>query len=137
MEVSPFILGGETRRSIGHLCGICLQMGRQAPHPGEDGYSPRYPLVAPFAQGAKPSSVTVSKDTAHRYFVSILLEEDIKPLPVGNSQVGLDLGLKSMAITSGGHTYGNPQFAASDEKKLAKAQRRHAKKKKGSKKGFP
>ena len=47
--------------------------------------------------------------------------------------IGLDLGLKSMVITSDGHTYGNPKFFAQDEKKLAKAQRRHAKKKKGSK----
>jgi putative transposase len=47
--------------------------------------------------------------------------------------VGLDLGLKSLVITSDGHAHGNPKFAASDEKKLAKAQRRQAKKKKGSK----
>jgi putative transposase len=62
-----------------------------------------------------------------------LVEEDIKSLPVVNKQVGLDLGLKSMVIMSTGETVGNPKFAARDEKKLAKAQRRHAKKKKGSK----
>ncbi len=77
----------------------------------------------PLPKGCKPTTVTVS----------ILVEEDIKHLAVINKQVGLDLGLKSMVITSDGHTYGNPKFAASDEKKLAKAQRRHAKKKKGSK----
>src|SRR6266480_3346174 len=87
----------------------------------------------PLPTGCKPSSVTITKDCAHRYFVSILVEEEIKHLPVGNSQVGLDLGLKSMVITSDGHTYGNPKFFSKDEKKLAKAQRRHAKKKKGSK----
>jgi putative transposase len=38
-----------------------------------------------------------------------------------------------MVVTSDGHTYGNPKFFAKDEKNLAKAQRRHAKKKKGSK----
>jgi putative transposase len=83
--------------------------------------------------GCKPSSVTITKDEAERYFVSILVEEDIKPLEVTPKMVGLDLGLKSMVITSDGHTYGNPKFFAKDEKKLAKAQRRHAKKKKGSK----
>ncbi len=87
----------------------------------------------PLPKGCTPTTVTVSKDGAHRYFVSILVEEDIKHLVVINKQVGLDLGLKSMVITSDGHTYGNPQFFAKDEKKLAKAQRRHAKKKKGSK----
>src|SRR3989440_233486 len=84
-------------------------------------------------KGCKPTTVIISKDCANRYFVSILVEEDIKHLPVVNKQVGLDLGLKSMVITSDGHTFGNPKFFAKDEKKLAKAQRRHAKKKKGSK----
>ncbi len=87
----------------------------------------------PLPKGAKPSSVTVSKDTAGRYFVSILIEEDIKFLPVVKSQVGLDLGLKSMVITSDGHTSGNPTFFHKDEKKLARAGRRLSKKQKGSK----
>jgi putative transposase len=84
-------------------------------------------------EGTKPSSVTVTKDCANRYFVSILVEEEMKPLPVVNRQVGLDLGLKSMVILSTGEAVGNPQFFRADEKKLAKAQRRHARKKKGSK----
>ena len=75
--------------------------------------------------------MTVSKDTANRYFVSILVEEDIQPLPEVNKQVGLDLGLKSMVILSTGETVGNPKFFHQDEKKLARAQRRLAKKKKG------
>jgi putative transposase len=87
----------------------------------------------PLPDSCKPSSITITKDEANRYFVSILVEEDIKPLEVTPKTVGLDLGLKSMVITSDGHTYGNPQFFTKDEKKLAKAQRRHAKKKKGSK----
>ncbi len=84
-------------------------------------------------EGCKPSSITITKDEANRYFVSILVEEDIKPFPVVNKMVGLDLGLKSMVITSDGHTYGNPKFFAQDEKKLTTLQRRHAKKKKGAK----
>ncbi len=87
----------------------------------------------PLPGGYQPGSVTISKDEAERYFVSLLLEEDIKPLEVTPKMVGLDLGLKSMVITSDGQTYGNPKFFAKEEKKLAAAQRRHAKKKKGSK----
>ncbi|MFL5663052.1 MAG: RNA-guided endonuclease TnpB family protein [Ktedonobacteraceae bacterium] len=87
----------------------------------------------PLPDGCKPSSVTITKDEAERSFVSILIEEDIKPLEVTPKTVGLDLGLKSMVITSDGHTFGNPKFFSQDEKKLAKAQRRHAQKKKGSK----
>ncbi len=87
----------------------------------------------PLPKDAKPTTVTVTKDTAGRYFVSILVEEDIAPLPIITKQVGLDLGLKSMVITSDGEHVGNPRYFRKDEKKLAKAQRRHAKKKKGSK----
>ncbi len=86
----------------------------------------------PLPEGCTPSSLTITKDEANRYFVSILVEEDIKPLPIVNKQIGLDLGLKSMVITSDGHTYGNPRFFAQDEKKLAKLQRRYTRKKKGS-----
>ncbi len=83
--------------------------------------------------GSKPTTVTVRKDTAQRYFVSLLVEEEIKHLPQVEQEVGLDLGLKSMVVLSTGETIGNPQFAARDEKKLAKAQRRLSKKQKGSK----
>ena len=86
----------------------------------------------PLPDSCNPTTVTISKDGAGRYFVSVLVEEDIAPLPVTPNMVGLDLGLKSMVITSDGHTYGNPRFFAKDEKKLATAQRRHAKKRKGS-----
>jgi len=87
----------------------------------------------PLPEGCKPTSITISKDTANRYFVCFLVEEEIKPLPVVNKQVGLDLGLKSMVILSTGETVGNPKFFHKDEKKLARAQRRHAKKNQGSK----
>jgi putative transposase len=83
--------------------------------------------------GAKPSRVTVSKDGTNRYFISMLVEADIAHLPVTEKTVGADLGLKSFVILSDGETVGNPTFFHKDEKKLAKAQRRHAKKKKGSK----
>ena len=83
--------------------------------------------------GAHPSSVTISKDGANRYFVSILVEEDIAHLPPTEQTIGADLGLKSFVVFSDGEVIGNPTFFAKDEKKLAKAQRRHAKKKKGSK----
>ena len=35
----------------------------------------------PLPKDAKPTTITISKDTAGRYFVSFLVEEDIKPLP--------------------------------------------------------
>jgi putative transposase len=87
----------------------------------------------PLPDEAQPSSVTVSKDKSGRYFVSILVEEGIGTLPLINKAVGIDLGLKSFLITSDGKTIPNAKYYARDEKKLAKAQRQHARKKKGSK----
>src|SRR5438094_4779355 len=86
----------------------------------------------PLGDAARPTTVTVSKDTAGRYFVSILVEEDIAPRVPVNKVVGLDLGLKSMVVTSAGEAIGNPKFFARGAKKLARAQRRLSKKKKGS-----
>jgi putative transposase len=67
-------------------------------------------LHRPLPQGVKPSSVTVSKDRANRYFVSLLVEEDIKPLPLTPKMVGLDLGIKSIVTLSTGENIGNPRF---------------------------
>ena len=82
---------------------------------------------------AKPTTVTISKDAADRYFVSILIEEEVAHLEPTAQTVGADLGLKDFVILSTGEKVGNPKFFIKDEKKLAKAQRRHAKKRKDSK----
>ena len=87
----------------------------------------------PLPKGCKPSSVTVTKDCADRYFVSLLIEEDIAHLKPVEQSIGADLGLKDFVILSTGETIGNPKFFHKDEKKLAKAQRRLAQKQKGSK----
>jgi putative transposase len=83
--------------------------------------------------GTVPTTVTVSRDTAGRYFVCILLEEEIVPLPSVEAQVGIDLGLHDVVVLDSGEKMGNPRFFAQDEKQLTKAQRRLAKKKLGSK----
>jgi putative transposase len=87
----------------------------------------------PLPEGTKPASVTVTKDCADRYFVSMLVEEDIKQLEPVEQSIGADLGLKDFVALSDGEIVGNPKFFQKDEKKLAKAQRRHARKQKGSK----
>ena len=79
-----------------------------------------------------PSSVTISKDRAGRYFVSMLCEFDVKPMPISNKAVGIDLGLNDLFITSDGNKSGNPRHTRRYEKKLAHLQRKLAKKQKGS-----
>ncbi|MDC5753619.1 RNA-guided endonuclease InsQ/TnpB family protein [Vibrio europaeus] len=80
----------------------------------------------------EPSTITISKDSAGRYFVSCLCRFEPKPLPISKSTVGIDLGLKDLVITSDGFKSGNPQHTKRHAKKLAKAQRTLSKKKKGS-----
>jgi putative transposase len=83
----------------------------------------------PLPDGVIPSSVTITKDRAERYFISMLVEEDIAHLQPCDESIGADLGLKSFVVLSDGEIVGNPRFFARDEKKLARAARRHAKKK--------
>ena len=58
----------------------------------------------------KPSTVTISKDPADQYFVSFLVEESIKCLPVSKKMIGVDLGLLDTVATSEGSKFGNPRF---------------------------
>lgn len=80
----------------------------------------------------EPSTVTVSRDSAGRYFVSCLCEFEPEALPVTPKMVGIDLGLKDLFVTSDGHRVGNPRHTATYAARLAKAQRRLSKKKLGS-----
>ncbi|WP_223869197.1 RNA-guided endonuclease InsQ/TnpB family protein [Candidatus Enterovibrio escicola] len=79
-----------------------------------------------------PLSLTVSKTKSGKYFVSILVKESINQLPVVNKTVGVDVGIKDLAICSDGIKFNNPRTTNKYAKKLAKASRQLAKKKKGS-----
>lgn len=79
-----------------------------------------------------PSSVTVSRDPAGRYFVSLTCEIEKEPLPTTNTSVGVDLGVTDLVVTSGGFKSGNPRHLDADLYRLRKAQRRLSKKQKGS-----
>lgn len=79
-----------------------------------------------------PSSVTVSRDSAGRYFVSLTCEVEKRPLPITNTSVGVDLGITDLVVTSSGFKSGNPRHLDSDLYRLGKAQRRLSKKQKGS-----
>jgi putative transposase len=79
-----------------------------------------------------PTSATVSKDPANRYYISFQVEEAIPPLPETDKRVGIDLGIKDVVITSDGVKFKNRRFFGQYEKKLAHAQRELSRKRKGS-----
>lgn len=95
------------------------------------------PLAIRFSRtipkAAKVTTVTVSKDTAGRYFISMLCDDAVASLPEAAGQIGIDLGLTHFAILSTGEKIAAPNVFRKNEKKLAKLQRRLAKKQKGSK----
>ncbi|WP_449483388.1 RNA-guided endonuclease InsQ/TnpB family protein [Streptomyces avidinii] len=72
-----------------------------------------------------PSTVTVAKDAAGRYFASFVVETGTDDtLPETAGQVGIDLGLTHFAILSDGTKIDSPRFLRRAEKKLKREQRR-------------
>lgn len=81
---------------------------------------------------AIPSSVTVTLDAAQRWHVSILVEDEVRPLERCGESVGVDMGLNDYAILSTGEKIDNPRHLKNQLKRLKKAQHDLARKQKGS-----
>ncbi|MEU5994863.1 RNA-guided endonuclease TnpB family protein [Spirillospora sp. NPDC047418] len=80
-----------------------------------------------------PSTVTVIKDAAGRYFCSFVVEtDDVQVPPDTTAEVGIDLGLEHFAVLSDGRKIGSPRFLRRAEKKLKKAQQALSRTQKGS-----
>lgn len=86
----------------------------------------------PLPDGADPSTVTVSRDTAGRWHISILVEDTVELLPASTNVVGVDAGITSLVTLSTGEKVTNPKHEKRDRKRLALAQRRLSRKAKGS-----
>ncbi|MFC7826236.1 RNA-guided endonuclease InsQ/TnpB family protein [Streptomyces sp. NPDC057375] len=86
---------------------------------------------------ATPTSVTVIKDAAGRYFASFVVDTDQAAdqarMPETDRTIGIDLGLAHFAVLSDGTKIDSPRFLRRAEKKLKKAQRELSRKQKGSK----
>ncbi|MET9630604.1 RNA-guided endonuclease TnpB family protein [Lentzea sp. NPDC006480] len=78
----------------------------------------------PLPEGATPSTVTVSRDAAGRWFVSLLCEDaGVRPFPTTDAVVGIDAGLDHLLVLSTGEKIGNPRHERRDSKRLVRAQR--------------
>jgi putative transposase len=87
----------------------------------------------PLPEGAQPSTVTVSRDAAGRWFVSLLVADPtVQPLPTTGAAVGIDAGITTLVTLSTGEKVSNPRHERADRGKLAKAQRALSRKAKGS-----
>lgn len=82
---------------------------------------------------AKIKSCTVSKTPSGKYFISILTETKIELKSMRSREVGIDLGLTHLAITSDGHKLDHPKQQIAKAKRLRKRrQAQLARKTKGS-----
>ena len=79
-------------------------------------------------------NATVSKEITNKYYVSVLVEEELLVEKVRpKSIVGLDLGIKDLVITSDGIKYSNEKVLMKFEKRLKRLQRKLSRQIKGSK----
>lgn len=79
-----------------------------------------------------PKTVTVSLDSAGRYFVSMMCEVQPTPLPAKANSVGVDVGIKDVAVTSDGFKSGAPKFARQHARRLKIEKRKLKRKTRGS-----
>ncbi|MEU7962157.1 RNA-guided endonuclease TnpB family protein [Streptomyces sp. NPDC049097] len=82
---------------------------------------------------AAPTSVTVTKDSCGRYFLSFVVDTEPDILPDMDHDTGIDLGLSAFAVLSDGMKIHSPRFLRRAEKKLKRLQRELSRKAKGSK----
>lgn len=76
--------------------------------------------------------ITVSKNPSGQYFACVCVEREIKKLPPKTKAVGIDLGIKTLAVQSDGKTYANIRPYRTLEKRLVKLQQWFARTTKGT-----
>jgi putative transposase len=93
----------------------------------EDPIKVRWSRVLP----NNPSSCTISKTPTGEWYASFVCESEPK-LTDGVKVIGIDLGIAHFLTSSDGSKFDNPRHFASLQEKLARLQRQHARKQKGS-----
>ncbi|WP_406036802.1 transposase [Micromonospora sp. NBC_00898] len=81
---------------------------------------------------SEPSSVTIIRDAAGRYFASFVVHASDVPLPAKDTEVGIDLGLTHFAVLSDGTKVTAPKFLRRAARKLRTLQKALCRKVKGS-----
>jgi len=79
-----------------------------------------------------PSSVTVICEPDGRYYASFVVDRPPAPLTRCERELGIDLGLNRLVVTSDGQVIANPRFLRAKQRRLAMAQRALSRKQKGS-----
>lgn len=104
-----------------------------------DGKHVRIPKVGTVkARVSRPTtgrivSATIKQEPSGKYFIIFCCTNvpNLPPAPAGTS-IGVDVGVKDLVVTSDGRKYSNPKATSKYARRLARAQRRLSRKKKGS-----
>lgn len=76
-------------------------------------------------------SATIRLAPSGKWFVAVVCEVDIQPLPATEGMLGIDVGIKQLAVTSDGLAVENPRYSIRYESMLTKWQRIMARRKQG------
>ncbi|MDK2890713.1 MAG: putative transposase, partial [Methanoculleus sp.] len=77
-------------------------------------------------------TLTIRRSATGKWYACFSVEYEPSPAPRKETTVGIDVGLESFATLSNGEKIENPRFFRTDEKDLAKAQRKLSKAEKGT-----
>ncbi|MFG3340924.1 RNA-guided endonuclease InsQ/TnpB family protein [Glycomyces sp. NPDC048151] len=111
---SGFTFRGGELKLAKHDAPLMIRWSRDLPH------------------GADPSTVTVTRDAAGRWFVSLLIEQDIPALPERDDAVGIDAGLTTLFTMSTGEQVTKPRHERRDRARIKQRQQDLSRKQKGS-----
>ncbi len=78
-------------------------------------------------------TVTITREADGWYAILSCADVPAQPLPPTGNETGIDVGLRVFLVTAGGLTVENPCHRRKAERKLAKANKRISRRKKGSK----
>jgi len=101
---------------------------------GEQVYLAKIGIVKPIWSRplpSAPSSVTVIKDSANRYFLSFVVNVEPEQVPAQEPSVGIDLGINTFAMLSTGEAIKSPDYSHLFHR-IAQLQKGLARRKKGS-----
>ena len=77
-------------------------------------------------------SISITKTPAGKFFLNVLVNRELKPLPKSNNVVAIDVGIETFCTLSNGDKIRKPRHLILSERKLRKLQKRLSRKEKGS-----
>lgn len=115
-----------------------LEQGTKAkPGISNDGKRVKLPKIG-WVRLHEPLPITsthncVISRTADKWFIAIKYEIEQPPIPMNRPSIGVDIGIKELAVTSDGKVFANPKAYRKMSKKMKRLQRSVSRKVKGSK----